>query len=77
MVFWKFSKALVTMPKDQNDQYLPCWQRPAAKYVRSRNNYPTFANQQEAATPMPVPLNRSSMSLCVQLNGLWECIDQE
>ena len=77
MVFLKFSEALVDAPKDQKYRHLSCWQRPAAKYVRARNNYPTFANQQEPATSMLVPLDRSSMSLCVQLNGPWESTDQE
>tara|TARA_E500000178_G_scaffold271803_1_gene269870 strand:- start:556 stop:876 length:321 start_codon:yes stop_codon:yes gene_type:complete len=77
VVFLPFSEALMSAPKDQKDRYLPCWQRPATKSLRTSSNYPTFANGQEPATPMLVPFDRSSMSLCVQRNGRWERIDQE
>ena len=86
VVFLPFSESHMTAPNDQKDQkdqkdkkarYLSCWQRPATKSLATSNNYPTFATGQERATPMLVPLDRSSMSLCVLRNGRWERIDQE
>ena len=77
VVFLPFSETLITAPRNLKAQYLSCWQRPATKSLRTRNNYPTFATEQESGTPMLVPFNRSSMSLCVLRNGRWERIDQE
>ena len=80
VVFLPFSETHMAAPNDQKDQkarYLACWQRTATKSLATSNNYPTFATGQERATPMLVPFDRSSMSLCVLRNGRWERIDQE